>query len=200
MHETPGFLLVGLGNPGVAYRETRHNVGFRVLEELMRRHAIDVREDRMIKGLWGEGKVQEKKCVFLFPKTYMNSSGESVRLALSRWGWGAESLCVVCDDVAMPFGRLRIRPAGGSGGHNGLKSIFAHIGTQDFVRLRIGVGNPEQGDLADYVLAPFSAEEKKRLEEVIPRACDALECWIQQGVTEAMQQVNRTHSEEQIGE
>ena len=184
------YLLVGLGNPGEAYVNTRHNLGFRVIECLANKHGCDFRRAKSLYSLVAQGRVLGKKVLFLKPETYMNSSGEAVRACMSYYGVSIAQICVICDDVYLPLGKMRMRTAGGDGGHNGLKSVSTHLGTQEYSRLRAGVGGPEERLLADYVLAPFREEEKQEILSLLQRACDALECWIGEGILAAMQKAN----------
>lgn len=187
-------VVVGLGNPGKTYEGTRHNIGFEVVDEIAARWSLGWKKSLSFKGM-----IAEKEGRFLLkPTTYMNLSGEAVAALLHFYKIDPSSLLVVVDDVALPFGQLRLRGEGSSGGHNGLKSIEAHLGTQHFARLRVGVGGPE-GDLASYVLDPFSGEEKEAVPRIRERAASAVELWIQQGLTSAMNTINRS-SDPSIGE
>lgn len=185
------FLIIGLGNPGRTYDDTRHNIGFQIVKALAAKYGITFRPSLVrAKGSLGEGKIQEKKTLLLLPLTYMNESGQSVRKCTSYYKVPTSNLIVVTDDVALAFGQMRLRAKGGSGGHNGLKSIEAHLGTQEYNRLRIGVGDRERGDLADYVLGRFTQVEQKNLPEIIDRAMEALEVWLKDGIEAAMQKAN----------
>jgi peptidyl-tRNA hydrolase, PTH1 family len=137
-----------------------------------------------------QGTVGDKKVLLLKPVTYMNSSGEAVRLCVSYFKVQLTQMMVVCDDIAIPFGSLRMKTCGSSGGHNGLKSIESHLGTQAYARLRVGIGDRQHGDLADYVLAPFLEEEKQKLPNLVEHAAEALECWLHKGIVQAMQFAN----------
>jgi len=184
------YLIVGLGNPGKAYANTRHNAGFLALQTLADKLRLSFREFREFRGLLAKGKWGENSVSLLFPDTYMNGSGESVRAYASYYDVPFERMCVVCDDIYLPFGRIRMKAFGGSGGHNGLKSIDAHLGTSDYPRLRIGVGDKTEGDLADHVLSNFLAEEREKLPSILERVSEALECFVSKGITEAMQFAN----------
>lgn len=198
------YLIVGLGNPGKAYAETRHNIGFRIVDMLAEKYKGSFRRVNSLHGLLAEGVVGEKKVIFLKPETYMNSSGEAVRACLSYYGVPLTQVCVVCDDIYLPLGRLRIKACGSAGGHNGLKSISAHLGTEAYGRLRVGVGERKHGDLADHVLSSFLEEEKQRLPDILRKSSDALECWVVQGIIQAMQHANACQEEkkpeEKLGE
>lgn len=159
------WLIAGLGNPEPKYNGTRHNAGFEALDALAEKWGIAVSKAKF-NGLWGQGDVGSHRVVLLKPLTYMNLSGESIGPMAAFFKIPADHVIVLCDDITQKPGKLRIRPSGSAGGHNGLKSIIAHLGGENFARIRIGVGekpNPEY-DLADWVLGKFSAEEKKLLE------------------------------------
>jgi peptidyl-tRNA hydrolase, PTH1 family len=182
------FLIAGLGNIGREYQNTRHNVGFAMLELLSKRYNIPVNREKY-KGAYGEGFICGEKVVLLKPYTYMNLSGESIREAVDFYKLDTEKIIVIYDDVSLELGRLRIRQSGSSGGHNGIKSIIAHVGTEIFPRIKIGIGQPEY-DIVNHVLGKFSKEDKKILEDVLDVAADALEIIIKQGINEAMNKYN----------
>ncbi len=177
--------MVGLGNPGAEYAATRHNVGFMVIDEVARRYGI-------AKWKKHDGANQADDAahnvVFVKPLTFMNLSGTPVRLISSWYRTSAEGVLVVSDDMDLPFGKLRMRPAGGHGGHNGLRSVIATIG-EEFPRLRIGLGRPEY-DSVDHVLSPFHDEERRALPAIIAAAADGVERWLDDGVEAAMRFVN----------
>ncbi|NGX37021.1 MAG: Peptidyl-tRNA hydrolase [Chlamydiae bacterium] len=186
------YLIVGLGNPGKTYDDTRHNVGFRVIKALAAKLGITFRPSLVrAKGSLSEGNIRDKKAYLLLPLTYMNESGIAVRKCADYYKIPIERVIVVTDDVALPFGQLRLRAQGSCGGHNGLRSIEAHLGTQEYSRLRIGVSNREEGDLADYVLSKFSQEEQRALPDVVASAIEALELWLTEGNEAAMQKTNK---------
>jgi PTH1 family peptidyl-tRNA hydrolase len=195
-------LAVGLGNPGDRYVHTRHNVGFRVVEALAREFGIETLEHRfggvfgaVSPGVNGSGSRIPLGLAVLFPHTFMNRSGESVAAALDQFPVGdlARDFAVVVDDLDLPFGRLRIRPGGGAGGHRGLESLIEHLGTGAFPRLRFGIGRPEPGeDPVQYVLARFTDDEEQQLGERIQLAVSALGMLFQDGVEPAMNRFNRT--------
>ncbi|HKA13882.1 MAG TPA: aminoacyl-tRNA hydrolase [Myxococcota bacterium] len=190
-------LVVGLGNPGPRYADTRHNAGVRVLERFARDHgiALDARRfgSRLGRGwLAGEGPALE--VALLAPETFMNRSGEAVAEAVDELGVAdvAADLLVALDDVDLPFGRLRLRPAGGSGGHRGLSDVIERLARRDFARLRFGVGRPAADrETVDHVLEPFSPAEQVLLPERIARAARALESALRHGVAAAMNEFNR---------
>ncbi len=190
------YLFVGLGNPGKAYVNTRHNMGFLVLTSMAARYGWTFRRVSSLHGMLAEGVLGGKKILLLMPETYMNSSGESVKACISYYNIPLERICVVCDEIYLPLGRMRIKPSGSSGGHNGLKSLSAHLGVQEYARLRVGVGDRQQGDLADYVLSAFSEEERKKLPAILQRASESLECFLIKGMLEAMQLTNACQEEE----
>jgi PTH1 family peptidyl-tRNA hydrolase len=189
-------LVVGLGNPGSEYENTRHNVGFRVIGELARRWSIDVRR-RKFDGLAGDGCIRDEKTLLLKPMTYMNRSGRCVRQAVTFHKLPIEDALVVTDDMALPLGRLRIRPRGTAGGHNGLIDIIEELGTSEFARLRMGIGAVAGERMVGHVLGPFNAEERDVIDRAVARAADAVECWIADGVDEAMNTFNRGDTTEE---
>ena len=184
------YLIVGLGNPGLAYAHTRHNIGFCALDALASKWGCSFRKSKGFCAAIAENRMEGKKVILLKPETYMNSSGEAVRACSSFYDIPLEQICVVCDDIYLPFGKIRFRAFGGDGGHNGLKSISTHLMTQSYPRLRIGVGDDRLGDLSDHVLGPFYEEEKQEIPNLVQRACDALTCWLGKGIIEAMQETN----------
>ena len=186
------FLIVGLGNPGQKYEDTRHNVGFRVVKVLAAKYCIPLKPALIrAKGSLGDGSIHEKRVNLLLPLTYMNESGLSVKKCASYYKIPVNKLIVVTDDAALPFGQLRIRARGTCGGHNGLRSIEAHLGGQEYTRLRIGVGAKQTQELADHVLGKFSQEELRQMPAVVDRAIEALEIWLRDGVEAASAKANR---------
>ena len=184
-------LIVGLGNPGAAYKKTRHNLGFQIVQAFVEKKGLSLRQTGSVKGELAQGIVEENKLFFLLPSTYMNNSGEAVRLCLDYFDIPLENLLVVADDVSLPFGKIRLRSQGSSGGHNGLKSIEAYVRTQHYARLRVGIGDREHGELSDYVLGSFNSEEEVKLPEIVKQAVEILEIWITQGISAAMQSANQ---------
>ena len=180
------WLVVCLGNPGDKYDGTRHNVGFMVADE------IGEREQLKFKALTNTCELGGAKVLLMKPITYMNLSGEAVRQAADFYKVPAERVLVVSDDVSLPVGKLRIRLKGSAGGHNGLKSIIAHLGSESFPRLKIGVGEKPHPDydLADWVLGKFAGEDKKAIDAAIKRAADAVEAIIRDGAEKAMGKFN----------
>ncbi len=173
------FLIVGLGNPGKKYEKNRHNIGFLVVEEMGRRALSHFKKNGRLEAELAQVKRGDDSLLLLLPQTYMNCSGRSVKACMDYFHVGLLRVVVVADDVALPFGETRWRDQGSSGGHNGLKSIESFLKTQQYSRLRIGVGKPSYGeDLADYVLGDFSQEEQMALPQVISKAADLLQVWI----------------------
>lgn len=183
-------LIAGLGNPGRTYGHTRHNVGFRAIEELGRRWRIEVIR-RRFSGLIGEGTIREQRVLLLKPMTFMNRSGQAVREVMTFYKLGLADLLVIVDDMALPLGRLRLRPGGSAGGHNGLASVIEQLGGEDFARLRIGIEAVEGSRMVDHVLSPFTPEEQGPIDRAIGRAADAAECWVAEGIDGAMNRFNR---------
>jgi len=185
-------LIIGLGNPGDEYKLTRHNIGFLVLEEFARANDIRFRRNRAFNALIAEGLIGREKVFLAMPQTYMNLSGHSARLMLNWLKIKAHEMFVVIDDAALPFGAIRIRPKGSSGGHNGLGSVVDCIGTREFPRMRIGIlGKKDVKDLSGYVLDKFTKAEQKGLPEILGFASKACECWIREGVEIAMNRFNK---------
>ena len=185
------WLLVGLGNPGDQYENTRHNVGFLVADELAGRHNVPIQRLKF-RALTNTITVGDQKVLLMKPVTYMNLSGEAVHEAAAFYKVPPEHILVVSDEVALAPGRLRVRRSGSAGGHNGLKNIIAHLGTDQFPRIRLGVGQKPHPDydMADWVLGKFQGEDKKAVAAAVKRAADAAECLIREGVDKAMNQYN----------
>ena len=186
------YIIVGLGNPDRQYQNTRHNVGFDVIDAIADKNHITVGE-RKHKALIGKGFVGGEKVVLVKPQTYMNLSGESVREVIDFYKIDAKSeLIVISDDISLDVGQIRIRKKGSAGGHNGLKNIILHLGHDEFHRVKMGVGaKPEGYDLVDYVLGHFPKEEREIMDESAGRAADAVEMMITDGADEAMNQYNK---------
>ena len=185
------WLIVGLGNPGEKYENTRHNVGFQVIDELAERQGKPVQRLKF-KALTGLLTIGGEKALVMKPVTYMNLSGEAVRPAADFYKIPPERVLVISDDTALAAGRLRIRQKGSAGGHNGLKSIIQHLGSDQFPRIRVGVGEKPHPDydLADWVLGKFQGEDKKIMEQAVERAADAVECLLREGIDRAMNRFN----------
>ena len=188
------WLIVGLGNPGKDYERTRHNCGFRAVDLLADQLGCRIDKGKF-QGLYGQTVYQGKKLMLLKPQTYMNLSGRSVLQLSAYFSIPPQRIIVLFDDISLPPGRLRIRADGSAGGHNGIKSIIAELGSQDFPRVKIGVGakaHPEQ-DLADHVLSTFSSLEEKALAVSLKNAADAALAIIDHGVSEAANRFNGSH-------
>ncbi|UCD27668.1 MAG: aminoacyl-tRNA hydrolase [Planctomycetota bacterium] len=189
-------LIAGLGNPGEKYAGTRHNTGFRVIDELTRRWGIEMNR-RKFAGLVGNGTIGGKRVLLLEPMTYMNRSGRSLREAMSFYKLELSGLMVVLDDMALPMGRLRIRPQGSGGGHNGLANIIDELGSELFARIRVGIDFAEEGDAVNHVLSTFSPEQEEIISRAIGRAADAVECWLDNDIEVAM---NKFNSPEEVND
>ena len=186
---TPTRLIVGLGNPGPRYRDTRHNVGFGCVDLLAERWGIAVNDRRRTTAL-GQGYHQGQPVVLAKPRTFMNLSGESVAYLLARFGGKPTDLVVVYDEMALPLGRIRLRARGSDAGHNGIRDIIRSVHTVDFPRLRIGIGGPGMSGSVDHVLGRFSAEEAPAVNDAITRAAEAVECLLSEGIDVAMNRYN----------
>lgn len=182
------FLIIGLGNPGKEYEKTRHNVGFDALEVIAEEYNIDINRIKF-KGVYGEGKIDNEKVILLKPATYMNLSGESVIEVCQFYKIPNENIIVIYDDISFEVGRMRIRRKGSAGGHNGIKSIIQNLSSDEFTRIKIGVGEPE-GDLVKHVLGRFANEDRAKLEEVFKVVPKAVECIISNDVETAMNKFN----------
>lgn len=184
------YLIVGLGNPGREYEKTRHNAGWWVLDELMQRHGLSGASKEK-KALVTTGSIGNKNVILAKPQTYMNLSGEAVRALLDFYKLEVERLIVVHDDLDTPLGQIRLRKSGGHGGQNGIRNIILHLGTQDFARLRFGIGRPPgKMPARDYVLHPFTGDDAISAQQMISRSADALELWLKEGMDAAMNRVN----------
>lgn len=183
-------VIVGLGNPGAKYAGTRHNVGFAVLEALGRKHQAG-KVTRGHEAELAEVNIQGEKVLLVCPQTYMNLSGRSVGSIVKFFKLPLENLLVVCDDLNLPCGQLRLRAGGSSGGQKGLRDIIYHLGSEQFPRLRFGIGRPPgKMDVTTYVLKPFRAEETADVELALAQALTGVELWIREGILTAMNQVN----------
>ena len=186
------YIIAGLGNPDRKYQNTRHNIGFEVIDAIAGKNQITVGERRQ-KAIIGKGYVGGRKVVLVKPQTYMNLSGESIRQVIDFYKVDEKSeLIVIADDVSLEPGQIRIRRKGSAGGHNGLKNIILHLGHDEFCRVKMGVGEKPDGyDLADYVLGHFSDKEREIMDESIARAAEAVEVMIAEGPDAAMNQFNK---------
>ena len=182
-------LIVGLGNPGRRYQGTRHNIGARVIATLARRHHVALREEGWADV--GALTLDGARVLLARPQTYVNVSGTAVADLRRRHRLPLENLLVAFDDLDLPVGQIRLRAKGGHGGHNGMRSIIETLGSEEFARLRVGIGRPPEGvDPADYVLSRFSKEEQARLDEAVERAADAVEAFVRRGIEAAMSASN----------
>ena len=190
-------LVVGLGNPGEVYSNSRHNTGFNCLNHFANKHAIRFDKKRC-RARIGPGRVADNEVVLAKPQTFMNQSGRSVGPLMRKFRVTPDDLIVIHDDLDLPAGKIRIRPGGSSAGHKGIASIMAHLGGRDFIRIRVGIGRPptnegataSEDDIIDYVLSPFSAEEEQTVARVIPQVADAIYCLLTEGLTVAMNKFN----------
>ena len=182
------FLIVGLGNPGREYDGTWHNIGFEAIDYISSKNNIDINKSKF-KGMFGEGFIKGQKVILLKPTTYMNLSGESIREVINFYKIDNNKIIVIYDDISLEIGKLRIREKGSAGGHNGIKSIIANMGTDVFPRIKIGVGQPK-GDLVSHVLGRFNKDEEEDLKEVIEASNKATEIIIQYGAKQAMNELN----------
>ena len=189
------YLIAGLGNPTREYEKTRHNVGFEAIDILADKAGTTVTEKKH-KALYGKGYIGGQKVILAKPQTYMNLSGESIREIADFYKIEPENIIILCDDINLSEGQLRIRLKGSAGGHNGLKNIISHLGPQEFPRIRIGGGEKPRGmDLADYVLGRFPKEQQAVMEEAYRDAADAACMMIEEGADAAMNHYNRKHKE-----
>lgn len=187
-------MIAGLGNPGDRYRRTRHNAGFMVLDALAREAGIGWEKKRRLKSWLGKGEWRGRELILIKPVTFVNLSGEAVRRALNYYRIAPGWLLVVVDDVNLEPGRIRLRRSGGPGGHHGLESIAAALGSEDFARLRLGVGGGGRQELSDYVLSPPGGEDEARFREAVGRAVAAIGVVIGEGLEAAMNSYNRPES------
>lgn len=184
-------LIVGLGNPGKPYDNTRHNIGFEVIDELSKRFDISLNQAKF-KGMFGAGIIKGEKVILLKPLTYMNLSGESIGAVMDYYDIALDDLVVIYDDLDLPTGKIRLRQKGSAGGHNGIRSTIAHVGTQEFKRIRVGISRPQNGmAITDYVLGRFTKEEQLDMEKAVKKACDACEAWVDVPFLQVMNQFNQ---------
>ena len=184
-------VVLGLGNPGKKYAQTRHNLGFLVVDRIAAENRVTVKRKKQ-DSLIGEWQTNGERVLLVKPQTFMNHSGEAARQLLRLFPFTAKDLIVIHDDLDLPFGRIRIRPRGGAGGHRGMVSILEALGEEGFFRVRVGIGRPPTGvDPTDYVLEPFSREERAHLDQLVSRAAEAVGCLLEQGPQRAMEIFNR---------
>ena len=188
--EPPCLVIVGLGNPGPEYADTRHNAGFWCIDALATKHGITL-ERRNRSAIIGEGEIDDKRVALVKPRTFVNRSGAAVNYLTARYAMPIDSLLLVCDDINLPPGKLRLRRKGSAGGHNGIKSVIEAAGSQDFPRLRIGVGRPAEGKgQIEHVIGPMESEDREVVDEAVDRAADAIACLLSDGLEEAMSRYN----------
>lgn len=183
------YIIVGLGNPGKQYENTRHNIGFITIEQIAEKHGISVTKIKH-KALVGEGRISDQKVLLVKPQTFMNLSGNSVREILEYYKEDVANLVVIYDDIDIPAGAVRIRKKGSAGTHNGMRSILYDIKSDQFPRIRIGIGGERKMPLDRYVLGGFTKEEKPLMEEAVMTAVQAVECMVQKGIEKAMNEYN----------
>lgn len=185
------YLIAGLGNPEKKYEKTRHNIGFEAVTHLAAKHSVSLSKSKF-RAVYGEGIIGGEKAIISMPQTYMNLSGDSVAEMAAFYKIPPANIIIIHDDISLTPGRLRIRGKGSAGGHNGLKSIIARLGSDEFARIKIGVGAPTHAeyDLADFVLGKFSPEEQKIIAPILENAVDAVECMIKSGIDRAMNKYN----------
>lgn len=189
------YLVVGLGNPGKKYKLTRHNMGFEVVHELAEKHGLSFKPVQKFLADVAKGEMYGKEVLLALPATYMNLSGNAVRKIMDYYKVPIEKLLVVADDVAIDYGRLRLRTQGSSGGQKGLKHIEELLSSKDYARLRIGIGDREHGDLADFVLGKLNEEERKLLPQIAKGAIEAIELWLDKGSEAAIPFANSYNGE-----
>jgi PTH1 family peptidyl-tRNA hydrolase len=188
-------LIVGLGNPGLSYRATRHNAGARALEYFAKKNKFIFKADRSLKSLVAEKTFRGHAVCLVLPQTFMNLSGEAVFVLVRKKRIAASDILVACDDAAIALGKIKIKARGSDGGHNGLASIIERLGTRDIPRLRIGIGHPGRAaSLSDYVLSSFGKEEEAALQKVLEKAASVLGAWVLEGIDYCMNHFNQTRT------
>lgn len=192
-------LILGLGNPGKDYIDSRHNIGFSVIRALAKNYKISFKKEKGIPALSGKGRIEDRGVLLAIPLTFMNLSGLAAAGLLKKYKISLDNLLVVCDDMDLELGRLKIRPEGSSGGHRGLDSIIEKLKKTEFPRLRVGIGRPPQGiDASDYVLTGFARKEKGALENGIKKACACCGVWVKQNIIKSMGIFNQRSKYEKI--
>ena len=182
--------IIGLGNPGMKYAGTRHNIGFDAVTAIADKYNLSI-NNKNFKGVYADGHIAGEKVLLVQPQTFMNLSGECVREVADFYKLNPDEIIIICDDINLDVGRLRIRKKGSAGGHNGLKNIIAHLGTEEFPRIRVGVGEKTEGwDLADYVLARFDKDSEPVIRDALANVVGAVETWISEGIDAAMNRYN----------
>lgn len=190
-------LIVGLGNPGRIYADSRHNIGFSVVRHIAKSYKIVLKRDKDVLSQNGKCKIGDQHVMLAMPLTFMNLSGAALSGLLKKYRIGLDSLLVICDDLDLAFGRLKLRPSGSSGGQRGLKSAIDAIGSTQFARLRIGIGRPAKAlEATEYVLSPFNKKEKQALKGIIEKASLCCETWVTKEVAETMNIYNKRSNNE----
>jgi len=182
-------LVIGLGNPGLRYAHSRHNVGFMIVEQFARAHDLRFSRKRFNAEI-AEGAIGGARVMIAKPQSFMNLSGEAIGKLFKFYKVSPDELIVVYDDLDLPLGKMRLRPKGSAGGHHGMESIIAHIGTSDFARLRVGIGRPNPDADIDHVLGNFEGDERKLMDETFANAADAISVWVAEGINAAMNKFN----------
>lgn len=184
------YIVVGLGNPGLKYENNRHNIGFKIIDKIAENYNVNINKSKF-KSQYNEIRIGSKKVLLIKPQTYMNNSGEAIKEIKSFFSVETENIIVIHDDIDLDYGRIKVKKNGGSGTHNGLRSILNHIKEKDFPRVRVGVGKPiEHIDLADYVLGNFNKDEVKILEKILDESIEIVESIVKDGVDIAMNKHN----------
>ena len=183
------YIIAGLGNPGKKYENTRHNMGFLTVDKLAEKHDIKINKMKF-KSLVGEGNIADQKVLLVKPQTYMNLSGEAVRQVMDFYKISSENLIVIYDDIDIPTGSVRIRKKGSAGTHNGMRNILYHIRTENFLRIRVGIGSGKKENLIGYVTGGVSKEEESLLEEAVFKAAESAACIVEKGIEKAMNEYN----------
>jgi len=184
-------LIVGLGNPGREYEATRHNAGFCVIDALADRYKVALKRNRGTASVFAKVAIKGIEVILAKPLTFMNLSGVAVKALLDKYGLKKSSLLVVCDDIDLAFGRLKIRPQGSSAGHKGISSVIDALGSEEFARLRVGMGRPKRIEVSSYVLTRFTKKEKALFEDCIAAASDCCESWVCEGAAKTMNIFNK---------
>ncbi len=182
-------IIVGLGNPGERHEGTRHNIGWVLVDEIARRHGIALMTIKF-HSFFGSGRIGDMSAALLKPTTYMNDSGLAVSAAVNFYNCALDDLLVICDDIALPPGVLRLRREGGTGGHRGLASVEEQLGTDVYPRLRLGIGRGPMDDQREYVLSRFTKEDEAAIKPAVVRGADAVECWTKEGIEACMNRYN----------
>lgn len=183
--------IIGLGNPGKKYHQTRHNIGFMVIDELLRRHQLTLDKSKF-KADYTMVQMEQEKVMFVKPQTFMNLSGDAIRPLIDYYNIDLSNILIIFDDLDLPVGKIRLRQKGGHGGHNGIRSIIDHVGTKDFKRIRIGIGRPDVSQsIIHYVLQMFPKHETSEVTLSVQKAADACDAWIERPFPEVMNEYNQ---------